>query len=351
MLRFTSIVVLLLLPACLVFDERLHQDSEGESDGETNADAPEVADMCIGQELPVFSESTSFSLDLSSFTSFGLGYPKCVEKQYQGPDAFFILDAKEGDRWNITATPQDVEQDVSIVVLDGDCSPSSCHSVRDRCGSGFDEEFALAAAADARYIVSIDGLDRDVGGNVSLTLSKSRCGNGEVEPGETCDGGPDCDALCRRQVAAGTVAEGEPNDIFTGVDMIGVPNEGGQVRVTGVVGGPCDEDHYAFIVPDGGSASVHMYAPGGGPCPDDTPEIELPLVDFLAAGGPVPIGAGKKDATSGGCPFFEASGEDPDFDFARNLPASEYHLVINAFETEAAIPYEIVFDIQTTTPP
>ncbi|MCH9685214.1 MAG: hypothetical protein K0V04_27510 [Deltaproteobacteria bacterium] len=338
---------LALLTACSVFDESLYL--EAEQDG--GPDPAELfADACVNADIPVIAESTSLNLPLDAFNSVGLGYPKCVPDQYQGPDAFFILDAKRGERWNINAAPQTVDQDVAIVVLD-DCSANSCRKVRDRCGAGFDEDFAIVATEDKRYIVSIDSLDPDTIGDITLSINKSECGNGVIEPGESCDGGSGCDEQCRRLIVDGTASEGEPNDIFTGVDMIGSPQAEAHVTITGSVGGPCDEDHYAFIVPEGASVSVQMNAPGGGPCPLDTPEIELPLMDFLAPGRPLRMGEGKTGGASGGCPSFDNLGIDPEFEFARNLPASEYHLIINARETPTSIPYEITFDIHMTTPP
>lgn len=355
MLRTIRLGLLLpLVLSCVVFDEDLYleadaaEDSGGEEEGDLDLENLFV-DECSADQLDMISDSVSLSLDLSQFTSVGLGYPKCVEKQYQGPDTFFVLDAKAGERWNVNAAPQNVDQDVAIVVLGDQCSATGCQAVRDRCGSGFDEDFALLAEEDRRFTVSIDSLDPDVTGKITLSLDKSICGNGIVEAGESCDGGPACDLQCRRVISGGTVAEGEPNDIFTGVDVIDVGAEGGRATITGSVGGPCDEDHYAILVPEGASLSVEMTGPGGAPCDEDTPAIALPLVDFLAPGGPVAVGEGKAVDGVGGCPGFDDRGLDPDFDFARNMKGSEYHLIINAFETDAAIPYEIHFDLQVDT--
>ncbi len=341
------VCALALLPACSVFDEDLYLEIE------QNEAAEQFFDACSAiedPEIPVISESTSLELNLSNFTSHGLGYPTCSVDVFEGPDTFFILDAKQGERWNINAAPQNVDQDVAIVILGDGCASSGCENVRNRCGAGFDEHFAIVASEDKRYIVSVDSLAANSTGSISLDLDKSVCGNGIVEEGESCDGTEGCDAFCRRMIVSGTAAEGEPNDIFTGVDMIGAPDDGGRVTVTGSVGGPCDEDHYAFVVPQGASVSVHMYAPGGGPCPADTPPIDLPLVDFNAPAHPT-VGVGKVTPETGGCPYFDNLGLDPDFDFTRDMPASEYHLIINARETPEIIPYEIVFDIQMATPP
>lgn len=362
-------LLLLLTVGCSVFDEQLYLDAEADdSDGGegTASDGGPVAategvaalsvtDACVGADVPVFTESAELELDFDSLTSVGLGYAKCSSEQipdpsYPGPDGFFILRASKDERWNIKVVPQEPQQDVAIVVLEDGCSPESCKSIRDRCGETWGEDFALVAKSDVDYTISVESLTPGVGGKVSLILDKSLCGDGVQDPGESCDGEADCDEQCRRVVESGVAPEGEPNDIFTGVDMLGVAEVGGQVTITGSVGGPCDEDHYAFIVPEGASASVAMYAPGGLPCPEDTPPIVLPLVDFLDEGGPRKIGAGKVGGPTGGCPSFNNTGADPDFAFARNLPASEYHLIVNAFTTEQPIPYELVVDIQPDTP-
>lgn len=343
-----------LVAGCAVFPDELPEGAEGGETDEFDSDGPVedllLADVCDLAQLPVISESMSLMLDFSEFQSNGLSYPKCDPKQFAGPDAFFILEAKTGERWNINAAPQDVSHDVSVVVLDGECVPTACKNVRDRCGNGFDEDTAIVATEDSRYIISVDNLNAEAG-RVLLTLDKSLCGNGIVEPGESCEGDVGCDEQCRRVVAQGVSAEEEPNDIFTGVDMIGAAEEPGLFTIRGAVGGPCDEDHYAFIVPEGAAVSVHMYGSGGAPCPDGIGPIALPLVDFLREGGPQPIGAGIADGTAtGACPYFdgirpwEGQGDDP-FGFARSLPASEYHLIVNAFETEAPIPYEIEVEI------
>ena len=340
----------LSVTGCLVFDaSKIEPELAGDSEdgGAMELEPSELfVDECTLDGIAVVSESTSLSLDLAQFRSVGLGYPKCTESQFQGPDTFFILDAKAGERWNINAAPQNVAQDVAIVVLGEQCAATGCQGVRDRCGAGFDEDFALIADRDRQYVVSVDTHQADVFGEITLSLDRSLCGNGVLEAGESCDGGPDCDDQCRRLVPDGIAAEQEPNDIFTGVDVVGLPDQGGTVTITGTVGGPCDEDHYAIIVPEGADLSVSMNAPGGAPCPEGTPQIELPLVDFLAPGGPVRVGSGKVDTDAGGCPRIDATNADPDFDFARGLDASEYHLIINAFETEESIPYEIVFDLR-----
>ncbi len=356
-----SAVACAFASGCGVFDEQLYleaqqEDSDGETEDETGNVAPlAVANSCVGADVPIFTESAELELDFEALSSVGLGYAKCSTEQvpnpsFPGPDGFFILRATAGERWNIKVVPQEPQQDVAIVVLEDGCSPEGCKSIRDRCGETFGEDFALVAKEDVDYTISVESLNTGLGGKVSLILDKSLCGNMIKEPGESCDGGPNCDVECRRVVESGVAPEGEPNDIFTGVDMLGVADVGGQVTITGSVGGPCDEDHYAFIVPEGASASVTMFAPGGVPCPDDTPLVVLPLVDFLAEGGPRKIGAGKVGGIGGGCPAFDNTGADPEFEFARNLPASEYHLIVNAFTTDQPIPYELVVDIQSGTP-
>ncbi|MEM1029184.1 MAG: hypothetical protein AAGN82_02490 [Myxococcota bacterium] len=329
---------------CSVFDEELYLAAAA-SDRLT----PEAADTCIDGSLPVISDSTTLTIDMAAYSSVGLAYATCSENQYVGADVFFALDAKAGERWSIIAVPQSPELDVAVVVSD-DCAPRSCNRVRDRCGAGFDEEWALIASEDKRYTVSLDSRGEGTG-RVTLRLEKSVCGNGIVEAGETCDGGEDCDVQCRREVVADRASENEPNDIFTGVDMIGRPETAISSVVTGSVGGPCDEDHYAFIVPDGASVAVEMTAANGAPCPETTPLIAMPFVDFLTPGSPTKVGDGKVGVAGNGCPVILADGSDPAFDFARNLTGSEYHLIINAFETDRLIDYELHFDIQTDTPP
>lgn len=347
---------LALLAGCAVFPDELPEGAEEtdteEPDTESGNRADAVlADACIVDDLPVISDSTSIMLDFTDFQSNGLSYPKCNPKQFAGPDAFFILEAGPNERWNINAAPQDPTHDVSVVVLDGECVPTACKGVRDRCGDGFDEDTAIVAPdTGARYIISVDNLHTD-SGRVLLTLDKSLCGNGIVEAGESCEGDVGCDEQCRRIVAPGVSAEEEPNDIFTGVDMIGAAEEPGEFTIRGAVGGPCDEDHYAFIVPGGASLSVKMFGSGGAPCPEGIGAIELPLVDFLREGGPQKVGEGLPSGPeTGACPYFDGirpwteEGDDP-FGFARDVPGTEYHLIVNAFETDAPIPYEILVEI------
>ncbi len=344
--------------SCAVFDESLLDEVEDtEMSLDTSLDeAPLLADQCFVDDLPVITESVSMILDLGAYQSAGLGYPLCPGpvKEFPGADAYFKLQAKAGERWNVNAAPQQPDLDVVILNLGSGCTPTGCRAAQNRCDVGFNEDFAVIAEEDTEYVIAIDSTST-VPGTVALTLDKSVCGNQVVEAGETCDGGDGCDSECRRVVFEGTVQEGEPNDIFTGVDMIGDAEQDTTVRVRGSVGGKCDEDHYAFIVPEGANVSVRMFGGDGAPCPEGTSEIELPFVDFWADGGPRPLGAGIIDLTSGSgaCPFIDGVGEaregmaadEGDFGFARDLPASEYHLIINARVTPAPIPYEIEFEI------
>lgn len=344
-------IFIVSIASCSVFDESLYLEAD-----ENGGSDVLLADQCFVDDLPVITESTALIVDLSDYESAGLGFPLCPGdvEEFPGPDVYFKLRAEPGERWNVNAAPQTPEHDVIVLNLGTGCTPTGCKAAQNRCGVGFHEDFALAAPNEViEYVIALDSITGS--GPVQLTLDKSVCGNGVVEAGETCDGGADCDEECRRVIASGTVREGEPNDIFTGVDMIGDAQSDTNVRIRGSVGGRCDEDHYAFIVPEGSNVAVRMYAEDGGPCPEGTSAIALPFVDFWADGGPRVLGEGLVEpmGPSGGCPVIDGireandgmSIDEGDYGFARDLPASEYHLIINGFVTEAPIPYEIEFEI------
>lgn len=361
MTSLRTVVALLLGPmlvsACSVFDPSLVPEEDAVAE-------IQFADECFVDQLPVITESTSVIVDLAEYKSAGLGFPLCPGdiKEFPGEDVYFKLRAEPGERWNINAAPQKEDHDVVVLNLGSGCTPTGCKTVQNRCDVGFHEDSAIInrLSETVEYVIAVDSVTGT--GPVQITLDKSMCGNGIVEAGETCDEDSDsCDIECRRVIESGDDIEGEPNDIFTGVDMIGDGESDTLVRLRGSVAGPCDEDHYAFIVPEGANIAVRMFGPTGGPCAPNS-GIDLPFVDFLAAGKPAVQGKGVIIPTqsSGNCPFIDGIAEpgtymienedgemeEVDFSYARDVEASEYHLIINAFNAPDVIDYTIEFEIE-----
>ncbi len=115
------------------------------------------------------------------------------------------------------------------------------------------------------YFLTVEDFDRD--GLIpayELVLSSvpaDVCGNGVVEPGETCDDantrdGDGCSAMCAYE--ATVVNEAEPNGTRPEATPTGLA-AAGSVTVSGRIEGGADRDYFSFVVPANTSASLTAF--------------------------------------------------------------------------------------------
>lgn len=337
-----------LLFACQVFDQSLYlaatdgaAEDDGHHEGETDGEGLALNDECTEQDSPVPILESSDAHRVSSTEMLGSefsAYPGCATTvDYRGPDAFFALEAGAGDRWHIAVTPEDESVDAAIVVL-GACDPQACLDVMDRCGAGDAEEITIVADQARTFLIGVDSVTEGVGTPVDITAIKTQCGDGVLDHGEACedgnlDAGDGCDPACRIELADAVNSEVEPNNWKTEGNVIAV---GGEVRITGRLGGSCDTDHFVLTAEEGDTIVATLTDGAELACGAAAPAVMMKLIQQSTG---TQRGAGTPGGAGGNCPSIEVGDA-----FNESLPAGEYHLVMAADRDSESFDYVLVIN-------
>ena len=346
-----AVIALTMLASCVVLDPALleaaeAQESESESgtDGDTDTDGD--ASLLLAGVCPLDL------VDIPELNSGAIGLVvepaerkdtirslSCGAQQLEGAtgaEGFFKFSANAGERWRIVARPQSPDIDVVLYALQG-CQSDRCVAVRDRCSAGLEEAFTFFPPEAAEYGIGIDSRSSDLG-EVEVTLLQQICGNGQQEPGESCDDGnamndDGCSDDCRFELVGdfGTAdLEGEPNNGLTEANRIQLSNDtSGEGAVTGNAGARCDDDFFIVQIPFGHSVQATLLDGSGMPCAGPLPG-GLRLTLSRASNGQV-LAEGEPSVASGECPAIAMS----------ELQGDDYYLVIESDPDVDPFPYQL----------
>jgi len=298
-------LLLSLLVACDLFPSDLLDDG-GTSDGTVSVP---LSETCVG-DVPMVSAGTNATFDLSSFVDDVSAVGGCTGETTPGADGFFGVEMAAGEKWHFHVRNMAASGlDPAIYVLDSACDARRCGPTDgiDRCAGNRDEHLTFVAPRAGTYYVGLDS--KEVGGGVyELLVVRPECGDGALEHSETCDdenteSGDGCDASCRVELSSGARGEEEPNDDFTGANV--VPPEG--LDVDGQLTSECDVDLFVVDVPATGAVDVDVLAVGAVVCADPAPDLDLRLwnadATTVRAVGTVEAG--------NACPVLRATGLTP----------------------------------------
>lgn len=318
-----------------------------------------LADTCDGAPPPVLRPGLRpFVVSTEGLTNEfdqrrGL---QCTRNDAAGNDGFFAIDVEADEKWHFHVTAQDPESNPSIYLLDSTCRADQCQQRfgLDLCGTYNDEHFTIVATHRGRWYLGID--DRAPGSHsYRLNAIRTTCGNNELEHGEACDGGEQCDSQCRWMVATGA-ADIEPNDDWTVANVMTIDRSGGDTYVLGQIGGSCGFDMYAIDIEAQASLEVTLVGRDGATCevPDcvsdddagmstDCP-TQVPIrIELLAPDGATVLGTGRVRPGSA-CASIDATDL-----FARGLQADGVHYV-RLWSPEGLGTYEYRLNVRIVPP-
>ncbi|HJK89302.1 MAG: hypothetical protein CMN31_23300 [Sandaracinus sp.] len=316
MMRLSALLLLAaLVGGCDLFPKRLYLEAEdGGAFGDGGAgSALTLAETCVGEVPVVEVDEATVSIDLTELADDVNDVAACTGDATPGADGFFAVEMEAEEKWHFHVSTRSGDGfDPAIYVLDSACDARRCQpgDAIDVCGDGRDEHLTFVAPRAGTYFV---GIDSRLGGPASyqLLIVRPVCGNGELEHSETCDdgnteAGDGCDPRCRVELGAGSAGEMEPNDDFTGANLVQLEVGGDALDVSGQLASSCDGDLYAVETEGPTSLRVEMLAPGGVDCPaDTTPPLALSLLDENA----VTVRAVGVVEGESACPVLEASFE------------------------------------------
>jgi len=348
--RLTSFVLAAALsPGCVVLDPAILEAAEEEaaatdSEGDTDTD---------GDEMLLLSDVCPLDLvDIPELQSGAIGLViepgarqdtvrslSCGAQQLDGAsgaEGFFKFTANAGERWRLVARPLSANVDVVLYSLQG-CQADRCVAVRDRCSAGLEEAFTFFPPEQAEYGIGIDSRGTDLG-EIEVTLLQQICGNGQQEPGESCDdgnamNGDGCSDDCRFELVGdfGTAdLEGEPNNGVTEANRVLLTNDtSGEGAVTGTAGARCDDDFFVVHIPFGHSLEATLLDGAGMACEGPLPP-GLRLTLSRASNGQV-LAEGEPAEASGECPSISMT----------DLEGDDYYLAVESDPDVDPFPYQL----------
>jgi cysteine-rich repeat protein len=174
------------------------------------------------------------------------------------------------------------------------------------------------------------------GCSATCVMEGAVCGNKVIETGEQCDDGntmpgDGCDDKCRVELSASRLTESEPNDDFTGANVVMLNSTTPALTVHGHLGGRCDFDTFAINVPLNGTVKATLLDASGAPCPTTMPAMSLSFLmpDGHTRAGQVAGGDGN------GCPAI-----GPDQAFAVNIATAGTYYVRVATNGDVAVGFD-----------
>ena len=307
-------------------------DGGGDAAVDTGPDGPQLVDRCGDRSAFVITETSVFDVDTR-----GLGAETDVScAPSAGNDGFFAIDVQAGEYWHFhlhDASGDEVDRKPVLYLLDSGCDPRRCIQLSNQCGDSGDEHFAFLPDTGGIWYLGID--DENAGGGLyTLQAIRPDCGNGVSEHGESCDGQPGCDSKCRWVLDSGRTQEQIPNDNVTEANVISLPPAGGELEITGDIGGSaaCNyPDMFAVVIADGGAALHVDIRADGASCPAAA-AAPYSLALLNSAGG---TRAGATIDTNG-CPIIDAT-----------LPAGLYYVSVGdtRVDPERPNPYHLKFAV------
>ena len=314
-----------LLVACDLFPKAL-LDGGG---GDGSVSVP-LSETCVG-DVPMVTDGTSATFDLSSYVDDVSAVAGCTGMSTPGADGFFGVEMATDEKWHFHVRNTAASGfDPAIYVLDTACDARRCGPTDgiDRCAGDRDEHLTFVAPRAGTYFVGLDSKEAG-GGTYELLVVRPVCGDGELEHSETCDDentepGDGCDERCRFELSTSERSEEEPNDDFTGANL--VPPSG--LDVDGQLSSECDVDLFVIDVPESGALDVDVLGVGGVVCTDPAPSLDLRL--WNADATTVRAVGAVEDGNA--CPVLRATG----------LTAGE-HIVSIATSDERPVSYVLRF--------
>jgi cysteine-rich repeat protein len=271
-----------LAPACRVFDEQLYLRAlDGRADAEPNAahGSDGAALVALGERcgagVPrVASSASAWAASTMSLMDDVRDLASCAGAELRGPDGFFAISAKQGEKWHVHVDTRSATADPAIYLLSS-CDPRTCQAGlgADGCGPGKAEHLSFFAPATQVYYVGVDSKAAEGAGIFDVTVLRPVCGNGGApEHSETCDDGnttpgDGCDEQCRKEMARPGERELEPNDDAGAANLLllgGTP--GKSLWALGAVTSACDTDLYAVKLSAGEVLRARLASPGAPSC-------------------------------------------------------------------------------------
>jgi cysteine-rich repeat protein len=333
--RSAHLLLIATLGGCDVFDPALYHISG-------------LGAHCEDVVPAVRSSEQTFPVDTTDLTDSMHDLQSCTGYAEPGNDGFFTVDMLAGQKWHFHVHPLTPKLDVALYVLPA-CDERTCSlgNGEDECGPDRDEHMSFVAGKGGKFIVGIDS--RAPGGGRSNVLAiHPICGDGILDHSESCDdgnliSGDGCDSHCRAELTATAEIpepnEVEPNDDWTGANVLLMPADHPTMTVHGRLGGHCDFDMYAVDVPVGASLSATMLDPNDGVCDPKTPPMQA---TFVLPGGHT-IGGQVAGSDGNPCP---AIGAQQAFATAVKTAGTYYVRVTTLRDVPVAFDYALKIELR-----
>jgi cysteine-rich repeat protein len=313
--------------------------------GSADADAPisvVAEDVCENaKDLPLVVGAVSIPFTTAGVTNtYSDLQSNCpnsvIGRRLDQSDAFFKVRMQVGKRYHFHVSASTAaDQDLAVYLLSG-CDERTCVGGIDECPARGDEHFSVEVAQTADYFVGIDGITAEGAGLGLRMLSElAECGDRSKAHSEACDDGnklnnDGCDEFCRKEINNGE-NEQEPNGDRFGANFLRYPASRGDFVVKGELGGVCNLDHFAILVPAGFNLKVRFVNEAGDTCAGIQP-TDLRVLDrsFVT----------RAQAVDTSCPAIDTT----------NLAAGEYYIRARTVSSGTPFRYLLHVELVAATP-